>query len=80
MEYEIFVNSTDNRFIIYLFENGSCIYFNGTSLNNVTNEKELADLYAKDIINILKDKNVSYVNVKYSDSCLAKAEFIGCIN
>ena len=81
MIYNLFIDSSFNRFMLYLFENGKCIYFDGLYLNDIKdiNERRLAYLYAKRLVYILKDKDVSILNVKFIGGSIIKSEFLSYI-
>ena len=81
MIYNLFIDSSFNRFMLYLFENGKCIYLDGVYLNDVEDldEKRLAYLYAKKLVYILKDRDVSVFNVKFTGGSIIKSEFLSII-
>ena len=81
MIYNLFIDSSFNRFMLYLFENGKCIYLDGIYLNDIKDldEKRLAYLYAKKIVYLLNDKDVSILNIKFTGGSIIKREFISII-
>lgn len=81
MIYNLFIDSSFNRFMLYLFENGKCIYLDGVYLNDIKDldEKRLAYLYAKKIVYLLNDKDVSILNIKFTGGSIIKREFISII-
>ena len=81
MIYNLFIDSSFNRFMLYLFENGKCIYLDGIYLDDIKDrdEKRLAYLYAKRLEYILKDKDVSILKIKFSGGSIIKSQFISYI-
>ena len=81
MIYNLLIDSSFNRFMLYLFENGKCIYLDGVYLNDIKDidEKRLAYLYAKRLVYILKDKDVSIFKIKFTGGSIIKREFISII-
>ena len=81
MIYNLFIDSSFNRFMLYLFENGKCIYLDGVYLNDIKDidEKRLAYLYAKKLVYILKDKDIDVFNIKFIGGSIIKSEFLNII-
>lgn len=81
MIYNLFIDSSFNRFMLYLFENGKCIYLDGVYLNDIKDidEKRLAYLYAKRLVYLLKEKDVSILNVKFTGGSIIRSEFLNII-
>ena len=79
MYYNLLIDSSFNRFMLYLFENGKCIYLDGIYLNNYKEDKRLAYLFAKKLVYFLKDKDVNQLNVKFTGASIIKSEFLSYI-